>query len=57
MLTLPKGSWQHPWLQVERVLRAILTERWDEDCWAQLESEIPAVLAAKSQIKRAGWFN
>ncbi|MFQ5521581.1 MAG: hypothetical protein ACE5FK_09295 [Candidatus Methylomirabilia bacterium] len=55
MLTLPKGSWQHPWLQVELVWRAILTERRDEACWAQLEPEIPTLLAEGIiQARRVG---
>ena len=46
----------HPWLRVQRVLRAMLTERWDRRAWQQIRREIPKVLAEQRRLKRHGWF-
>lgn len=50
-------GWQHPWLRVERLLRAILTEEWSAEAWRQLRQEIVTVLAERSWLRRVGWFN
>ncbi len=55
-VTWPQALW-HPWLRVQRVLWAILTERWSADTWEQLKPEIPNVFAERSRVRRAGWFN
>ena len=47
----------HPWLRVQRLLRSMLTERWNEEAWKQVKPEIKKALAQKSKIERAGWFN
>jgi hypothetical protein len=47
----------HPWLRINRVLRAMLTERWSAEAWPQVKAEFKKALALKSQIRRAGWFN
>ncbi len=57
MVPAKRREWQHPWLRIQRVLRAILTEEWSVEAWEQLRREIPNVLAEQSRIRRAGWFN
>ena len=47
----------HPWLRINRVLRATLTERQSAEAWPQVKAEFRKVLAVRSQIRRAGWFN
>ncbi len=47
----------HPWLRINRVLRAMLHERWNAEAWAQVRVEFRKALALRSQIRRAGWFN
>ncbi len=47
----------HPWLRINRVLRAMLTTRWSAEAWPQVKAEFKKALALKSQIRRAGWFN
>ena len=49
-------DWQHPWLRVSRLLRAMLTEHWGEE-WQRIRLEIPKALAEKDRIQQAGWFN
>ena len=45
------------WLRINRVLRAMLHERWSAEAWPQVKAEFNKALALKSQIRRAGWFN
>ncbi len=51
------GRLWHPWLRINRVLRAMLHERWSAEAWPQVKVEFKKALALKSQIRRAGWFN
>ena len=46
----------HPWLRIQRVLRLMLTSRWNATEWNEIKPEIKA-MAEKSRIQRAGWFN
>ncbi len=50
-------DWEHPWLRIERVFRAILTERWSAEQWRRIRPEIPKVLALQRWMRRTGWFN
>ena len=50
-------AWQHPWLRISLLLRALLGQRWDADAWQQIRTQIPTALAEKSRIEHAGWFN
>ncbi len=50
-------AWQHPWLRVTLLLRAMLETRWDAATWRIIRAEIPTALAEKAAIRRAGWFN
>jgi len=52
----PAHVW-HPWVPIERVLRAIMTEQWSAEAWKQLTHEFPNVLAERSRIEKEGWFN
>jgi len=47
----------HPRLRINRVLRAMLRERWSAEAWAQVRVEFKKALALRSEIRRAGWFN
>jgi hypothetical protein len=49
--------WHHPWLRINRLLRAMLHERWSAEAWPQVKAEFKKALALKSRIRRAGWFN
>src|SRR6266571_1932056 len=51
-----RGLW-HPWLRINRVLRAMLHARRSAEAWPQVKAEFKKALALKSQIRRAGWFN
>ena len=46
-----------PWLRINRVLRAMLHERWSAEAWPPVKAVFRKALAPKSQIRRAGWFN
>ena len=46
----------HPWLRINRVLRAMLRTRWSAEAWPQVKAEFTNALALRSQIRRAGWF-
>ena len=47
----------HPWLRIQRLLRAILTGDWNAEAWKQLNPEIPKLFAEQSRIRGARWFN
>jgi hypothetical protein len=47
----------HPWLRINRVLRAMLHTRWSAEAWSQVRVEFRRALALRSEIQRAGWFN
>ncbi len=47
----------HPWLRINRVLRAMLHERGSPEAWPQVKAEFKKALALRSQIRGAGWFN
>ena len=50
-------AWQHPWLRLNRLLRAMVHERWSAETWPQVKAAFKKTLAMRSQIRRAGWFN
>jgi len=50
-------SWQHPWLRISLLIRAMLGTRWDAETWPLVKAEFTKALALKSQIRRAGSFN
>jgi hypothetical protein len=51
MTSIDARLW-HPWLRINRVLRAMLHERWSAEAWPQVKAEFKKALALKSQIRR-----
>jgi hypothetical protein len=47
----------HPWLRINRVLRAMLHTRWSAEAWAVVRVEFKRALAVRSEIRRAGRFD
>ena len=47
----------HPWLRINRVLRAMRQTRWSAEAWPQVKAEFKKALALRIEIRRAGWFN
>jgi hypothetical protein len=45
-----------PWLRINRVLRAMLHERWSAEAWPQVKAEFTKALALRSEIRPADWF-
>jgi hypothetical protein len=41
----------HPWLRINRVLGAMLHERWSAEAWPQVKAEFKRALAVRSQIR------
>ncbi len=44
----------HPWLRINRVLRAMLHERWSAEAWPQVKAEFKKTLALRSSSRGAG---
>ena len=44
----------HPWLRINRVLRAMLHEHWSAEAWPQVKAEFTKALALRSQIRARG---
>jgi len=44
----------HPWLRINRLLRAMLHERWSAEAWPQVKTEFKKALALGNQSRRAG---
>ncbi len=47
----------HPWLRINRVLRAMLHTRWGAEASSVVRVEFRKALALRSQIRRGAWFN
>jgi hypothetical protein len=47
----------HPWLRINRLLRAMLRTRWSAEAGAQVRVEFTRAVALQSEIRRAAWFN
>ena len=47
----------HPWLRVNRVIRAVLTTSWDAEQWPVAKRALRRTLMGRSKIARAGWFS
>src|SRR5437899_2483063 len=43
----------HPWLRINRVLRAMLRTRWSAEAWTQVRVEFKKALALRSQSDSA----
>jgi len=46
------GLWP-PWLRINRLLRAMLHERWNAEAWPPVKAEFKKALALRSEIRRA----
>ncbi len=46
----------HPWLRINRLLRAMLHTHRSAEAWPQVKAEFTKALALPSEIRRAGWF-
>jgi hypothetical protein len=44
----------HPWLRINRVLRAMLTTRWSAEAWPQVKAEFKKALALRSKDPARG---
>ena len=44
----------HPWLRINRLLRAMLHKRWSAEAWPQVKVEFKKALALRSQISALG---
>jgi len=45
------------WLKVEVALRLALTHPWVPEAWLEVRQHIPWLLAERSRLRRAEWFN
>ena len=44
----------HPWLRINRVLRAMLHERWSAEAWPQVKAEFTKALALRLRLLGRG---
>jgi len=47
----------HPWLRASLLIRTILETRWDAATWPAAKAALRDVIAERSRLRRAGWFN
>ena len=47
----------HPWLRINRVLRAMLHTHWSAEACSVVMIEFRKAVALRTEIRRAGWFN
>ena len=45
------------WAKVEVALRLVLTYPWSPEAWQEVRQHISWLLAERSRLRRAGWFN
>lgn len=50
-------AWQHPWLRINRLIRAARATRWGPNVWPNVKAAIVRAIVIRDQIERAGWFN
>ena len=55
--TCLRGRLAHPWLRVERIVRAVLRGSWRGDQLADLLTAAPSLWEERKRIREAGWFN
>ena len=49
--------WQHPWLRIERLIRALLADRLTRGPSASLDEALMTRIKEREEIQRAGWMN
>ena len=47
----------HPWLRVERLIRAVRETIWDTDQWPVAKLVLRRTLTERTELTRAGWFS
>jgi hypothetical protein len=47
----------HPWLYIDRIVRAVLAERMTYGATDELDRVLMLVARKRDEIERAGWFN
>ena len=47
----------HPWVRVERAIRAVLADRLTRGPSNRVDQVLMARVKEREQIERAGWFN
>ncbi len=51
------GACEHPWLCIERLMRALAGERVTRGASTLTDGALVAAMAESVRIERAGWFN
>jgi hypothetical protein len=46
-----------PWPRLALLIRRLLTTQWDPDDWPTAKDELRRVLALRSRLARAPWWN
>jgi hypothetical protein len=49
--------WHHPWIRIDRALRAILAGRLECGPSDKVDRALAQVIAEREKIEQAGWFN
>jgi len=57
LTTVSDRAWQHPWLSVERLIRAICETRWDKATRPKAKAMFKRAIEERTRIRRAGWMN
>jgi hypothetical protein len=50
----PSHVWQHPWLRIQLLLRAMLGSRWDATTWPAIKAELKKALEMRSLMVADG---
>ena len=50
-------AWQHPWLRIQRLIRAILEVRRDEMTRPVMKATLTDALREREKIRHAGWMH
>ena len=56
MTPAPADNQAHPWLRVQRVIRALIDGRTTVQAFREIEAEIRQALAVRDHVQHAGWF-
>jgi hypothetical protein len=46
----------HPWLRVNRIIRDVLTTRWDAEQWPVAKVVLRRTLTERRKLARDGWW-
>ena len=56
MAVTTSGLW-HPWVRVERAIRAVLADRLTRGPSVRVDQVLMARVKERERIERVGWFN